>query len=166
MRFAKSFNGSCPRAEGPVLRYEPMCVFISREPYDNLPMSVRMTADRVLEATEELRELRGRLAELDQERAAIETRIETLLGEIAGKALSPQEAAAAEPPKPVPVNTCDKILQTLNESPDQEFTATQLYRIWKEKRRSSLPGFYSALSRLTAQKKIRRVRFGRYSAWG
>lgn len=132
-------------------------------------MSVRVTADRVLEATEELRELRGRLAELDQERTAIEERIEVLLGDIAGKAKpsAPEEAPQPQPePKPVPVNTCDKILETLTANPEQSFTATQLYTVWHDKGWSSLQAFYSALSRLTKQKKIRRLQFGRYSLRG
>lgn len=123
-------------------------------------MSLRSTTDSVIEATERLQRLRGRLQELDQERFSVERQIEASLKEIAAAALTP-----VEPSTPAaPANTAERILSTLNANPEMTFTASDLQRMWHGKGGATLVGFRAALSRLATQRKIRRVTFGRYSA--
>ena len=122
-------------------------------------MSVRATADSVLQATEKLQQLRGRLAELDRERAAVEGEIQAVLKEIASAASTP-----LEPSSPFPTTTAEQILATLNANPDATFTASDFVNMWEGRGGATLVGFRAALSRLSAQRKIRRVKFGRYAA--
>ncbi len=128
-------------------------------------MSVLSTADRVLQATGELRELRSRLTELDDERAIVEKRIQTLLAEI-GAATRSDVPAAGETPRQrwhrEPVNTSEKILAMLDENPDTAFNTLDFAKRWNDI--SGIDSFRAALSRLTAQGKIRRIRQGWYSA--
>ena len=122
-------------------------------------MSLRSTADSVLQATERLQRLRGRLAELDQERAAVEREIGDVLKSIASAAATP-----VEPATPAPVKTAEKILATLKANPEMSFTALDLERMWNAKGGATLIGFRAALARLATKKKIARVKFGKYSA--
>jgi len=128
-------------------------------------MSVRATADRVIEATGELRELRSRLTELDAERASVEKRIQNLLAEI-GVATRPDVPTASETPRRhwrrEPVITSEKILATLEENPDTAFNTLDIAKRWNDI--SGIDAFRASLSRLTAQGKIRRIRHGWYSA--
>ena len=97
--------------------------------------------------------------ELDQERAAVEREIQDALTSIAAAASTP-----VEPTMLAPANTAEKILATLEANPDKSFTASDLLRVWEGKGAATLVGFRSSLARLAAQQKIRRVRFGKYSA--
>jgi len=123
-----------------------------------LSMSVRSTADSVLQANEKLKRLRSRLEELDRERAAVEGEIEAVLKEIASAASTPVV------PTSVPATTAERILATLEANPDSTFTALDFARMWSGRGGATLTGFRSALTILSAQGKIRRVRFGRYTS--
>ena len=122
-------------------------------------MSLRSTADSVIAATERLQRLRARLLELDQERFSVEREIEASLKEIAAAALTP-----VEPSTPSPANTAERILATLRANPDMTFTASDLQQMWHGRGGATLVGFRGSLARLAAKRKIRRVKFGRYSA--
>ena len=128
-------------------------------------MSVLSTADRVIEATGELQELRSRLAELDAERAVVEKRIESLLAEIGTATHSAAPAAgstfsirrhASE------ATTSEKIISMLENKPDGIFNTLDIAKRWNDVRRIDV--YRSALSRLSSQGKIRRIRQGWYSA--
>ena len=134
---------------------------------DNVPMSLRATAARVLEASGELQRLQNHLADLDRERASVEGEIQKLLTEIAGAAAPPPSQPSvdpAPPPAELPVLTSEMILVTVRANPDKTFSASDFVRIWDGKGGATIIGFRAALSRLSAQGKIRRVRFGWYTA--
>jgi hypothetical protein len=122
-------------------------------------MSVRSTADSVLQANEKLQRLRSRLEELDRERAAVEGEIEAVLQEIASAASTP-----VVPTSSAPGTTAERILATLKANSGATFTASDFVRMWNGRGGATLVGFRSALTRLSKQKKIRRVKFGTYAA--
>ena len=118
----------------------------------------------MIEIGAELQRLQSRLAELDQERALVQSEMERLLTELGRPpdAVTPPPARVAAP---IPLFTRDKILATINANPEKTFTGADLVRIWKSRGGgATLMGFHSALSRLAAQKKIRRVKMGVYGA--
>jgi hypothetical protein len=112
---------------------------------------VRTDADRVLKITAELRDLRGRLAELDSERAAVELQIQNKLGEL---------GVASGELGVEPRGTSDRILAYMRRYPGKVFTATGLAREWNEP--SEVGNFRAALRRLSKRQKIERIRVGKY----
>jgi len=114
---------------------------------------LRAEADRVLEATDDLRELRKRLAELDVERAEVERRIEERLAQIG----TTQPSDASEPR-----STADHVLAYLRRHPNIIYTAVDIAREWKLTREGDINNIRSALWRLHDRKKIGKISVGRY----
>jgi len=122
-------------------------------------MSADDNADRVLRLMGELQELRKRRTDLDAERAGIEKRIDELMaaiGSAAGSAVIPGWNDRA------PEMTSEKILMTINRSPDATFTALDIATLWHDG--TGMDAWRTALSRLCVQGKIRRILHGGYTA--
>ena len=115
---------------------------------------LRGEADRVLAATDDLRELRQRLAELDAERAEVERKIEARLARIG--TTSPSEASG-------PKSATDQVFAYLRLHPNTIYTAADIAREWKVRGERDINNIRTALSRLHAKKKITRLSFGRYT---
>jgi hypothetical protein len=114
---------------------------------------LRAEADRVLAATDDLRELRKRLTELDAERAEIERKIEARLAQIGTS--SPSGAIE-------PRSATDHVFAFLRLHPNTMYTAADIAREWKLTRENDMNNVRSALWRLHAKKKIAKISFGRY----
>ena len=114
---------------------------------------VRKDADRVLKITAELRDLRGRLAELDSERTAVERKIQQKLAEIG---LPPEHAGAERGGR------SDQILAHMRLHPGKVFTAPEIAREWNVTSALEIGNFRVALRRLSKARKIERIGQGRY----
>lgn len=115
--------------------------------------NVRAEADRILEVTADLGELRKRLADLDAERAAVEAQIQQRLAQIG--ALGPVESKA-------PVSSVEHVLAYMRLHPDTIITAVDIARDWKITSNADMNNVRTALSRLYARRKIEKLSFGRY----
>ena len=119
-----------------------------------VPMvDVRAEADRILEATADLGELRKRLAELDAERAAVEAKIQQRLAQVG--ALGPVESKA-------PVSAADHVMAYMRLHPDTIITAVDIARDWKVTSVAHINNIRTALSRLYARGKLEKISVGRY----
>ena len=114
---------------------------------------LRAETDRVLEATDDLRQLRERLAELDAERAEVERKIEERLAQI-GSA-SPTDADE-------PHSIVDHVLVFLKRHPNTIYAAIDIAREWKLTSEADVNNVRSALWRLHSRRKIEKISFGRY----
>jgi len=114
---------------------------------------VRAEADRILQATADLGELRKRLAELDAERAAVEAAIQQRLAQIG--ALGFVESRA-------PVSSVEHVLAYMRNYPDTIITAVDIARDWKITSNADMNNIRTALSRLFARRKIEKISVGRY----
>ena len=114
---------------------------------------VRAEADRILQATADLGELRKRLAELDAERAAVEAQIQQRLAQIGTVGFGESRA---------PVSTVDHVLAYMRNHPDTIITAVDIARDWKITSNRDMNNIRTALSRLYARRKLKKISVGRY----
>jgi hypothetical protein len=154
-------------------------------------MTLLENVEHVLEAVNDLRDLRNKLAELDEERAAVEERIRRRLGEIAGAAAesvnsTPASAtqlimgaeASSRHVSPgmtsplvragmalVALASKERVLATINEAQGRTIGALDIAQAWgKSDDEATINSIRASLSRLTADGKIRKMGYGRYAA--
>jgi hypothetical protein len=141
-------------------------------------MTLLENVEHVLEAVADLRDLRNRLAELDEERTMIEERIRRRLVEIAGAA----STTAGGEPDAAPPNSAlhpgmtsplvnatlasrGRVLETVKSAHGRVITAPDIAAAWgRTGDESTINSIRAALSRLAAAGKIRKVGYGKYAA--
>jgi uncharacterized protein involved in exopolysaccharide biosynthesis len=112
---------------------------------------VRAEADRVLQITAELGDMRKRLAELDAERAELEQRIKERLLQL-GRSEKEGE----------PRSIADHVLAHLRRNAGTVYSALAIANEWQFTRTSDINNVRAALHRLHARRKIDKVSFGHY----
>jgi hypothetical protein len=145
--------------------------------------SISQRIDDVIDATLSLRDIRNRLAELDEERSALESKAQRLLEKVAGT------AASALRPEAVPANArklprgslttfvnhfvspdagraslTDRIIQFMAVDSSLEYGATELAAAMGLSGESVVNTIRGTLSRLANENRIRRARYGKYAA--
>ena len=116
------------------------------------------SVEQVLEATEDLRSLRNRLAELEAERREVEEKIQQRLAQIAGATGSDVSSNRTSEESTIP----QRILAVMQREPDAVFTAMDFATRWHANSDRLINTYRAALSRLSRRGKINRVGFGRY----
>jgi hypothetical protein len=122
-----------------------------------------VTVDQVVTLAGELADLRQRLAQLDAERITIEGQIADRLNRIAlatGVQTPPPAASAANEPMALSA----AVLYVLRQSPEKVFTAPEIAGILKMTDFHTRGAIRTHLSRMAKDKRVKRVRFGKYKA--
>ena len=120
--------------------------------------------DQVVTLAGELADLRQRLAQLDAERVTIEGEIADRLNRIAlatGAVRTPPPAASAADE---PMALSAAVLYVIRQSPEKVFTALEIAGILKMTDFRSHSAIRTHLSRMAKDKRVKRVRFGKYKA--
>ena len=130
--------------------------------------------DQVVELAREISELRQRLAQLEQEKAAIGEQIAERMNRIAMVAIvaiAPAHAlpaatiaapAADDWQYPVPLSTA--ILEIIRRSPRKAFMAVEIARELKMMNRKKYSNIRTHLSRMAKDGRVEKVAFGKYKA--
>jgi len=117
------------------------------------PMGDRI--DAVIDASARLREIRDRLAQLNQEKAALEQELERCLDFLA------TSTADRLPPPEAGATNRDHILAYFRRNPTRRLTAIDLWDALNQ-RVDNLPVIRTLLSRMADEGKLTRVRHGVY----
>ena len=143
-------------------------------------MTLLQNVEHVLEAMTDLRDLRNRLAAIDEERVIVEQQIRSRLSQIASAAevVQPVVEAALPPSTPAthPASTgaarparnsgmTERVLATVQQhAATSSIGALDIGRLWNQTDDSTINSIRAALSRLTSDSKIRKMSYGRYMA--
>lgn len=138
-------------------------------------MNLLENVEHVLEAVADLRDLRNKLAAIDEERRLIEERIRVRLAEIAGAAdggngnsMAVQPSVAVPPPQPAArvraAGMTARVLESVNRAAGSSVTPLEIATSWGQTDEGTLNSIRAALSRLTSDSKIRKVAYGRYTS--
>jgi hypothetical protein len=137
--------------------------------------SVTKRLDEAISAATALRDVRNRLAELDEERSALESEAERLLATLAGTAANALQAGVASTPQVIgrpaslsvfvprrsAVTLTDQIITYLRIT-SGEFGATELAAALGFESESQVNTIRGTLSRLAADGRIQKTGYGKY----
>lgn len=124
----------------------------------------------VIDATNELREIRSKLALIDEERRALEERAERLLANVASaastSALLPlravRPASLTSLGSPAGETFTERVLRLFAERPFEAFSATDICAMPEVRGAATPHTVRGTLSRLVSENRIARVGYGKY----